>query len=187
MDYHKFRDQFSLNDDRLAEVLGISEIRNYRKNEFILEQNTKCNWVATIIEGAVRTFIINENGEEISYLLQVNGDYIGDYESYLMGSNATFNIKTCVDTSMLLIQKDKLLKLSEKDVFWLEYQKKMSDLCFIEAKRRIDELLFYTPEQRYLNLLAKAPEIIQKIPQRFISSYLGITPQSLSRIRSRIS
>lgn len=63
----------------------------------------------------------------------------------------------------------------------------MTEVSFLEAKRRIDDLLLNTPEQRYLNLLQKAPEVLQKIPQRYISSYLGITPQSLSRIRGRIN
>jgi len=182
----RFKAQFHLDDARISELMNLSEIKVFPKAYPILEQDQDCQWVGTIINGAVRTFVINENGDEISYLLQVNGDYIGDYESFLTNSKSTFNIKTCIDTEVLFFDKKGLLDLAKTDIFWLEFTKRMSDVSFLEAKRRIDELLLNSPEQRYLNLLQKAPEILQKIPQRFISTYLGITPQSLSRIRSRI-
>jgi len=187
VDLARFKNQFNLDDQRLSEIMNVSEVRSFKKNTVIFQQGSPCLWLATILEGAVRTFIINEAGEEISYLLQVNGDYIGDYESYLTNQKSIFNIKTCIDTQCLIFDKKAFDDLANKDLFWLHFQKRMSDISFLEAKRRIDDLLLYTPEQRYLNLLQKAPEILQKIPQRYISSFLGITPQSLSRIRSRIN
>lgn len=188
---HFNKNQFSeltgIDIERIQEVLDVGYFKIFKKNELILDNSMVCNEMGFIINGAVRTFCTNEAGEEISFLLQVNGNFIGDYESYITGNKATFFIETLVKTEVFFIKKSDWEKLIESDIYWLKFSKKASDISFLEAKRRIEELLFHTPEQRYLNLLKHSKEIIQKIPQKYISSYLGITPQSLSRIRKRIN
>jgi hypothetical protein len=87
---------------------------------------------------------------------------------------------------VLYIHKSNLDKLIEKDPFWLGFAKYISDRAFLSAKQRLDELFFFNPEERYLNLIKKSPEVVQKIPQKYIASYLGITTPSLSRIKRRI-
>lgn len=172
---------------RIEELLSICYVVNHEKNELIETKNHVFDILGYIISGAARTYYVNNKGEEISYLLQVNGDVIGDFASYITGEKSEAKIETLLKTEVLYFEKSKLETLIQKDVFWLGFAKQLSDLAFLSAKQRLDELYFYTPEQRYLNLINKSPEIIQKIPQKYISSYLGITPQSLSRIRKRIN
>lgn len=177
--------RLGLNADRLKEFLSVSEYRKFKKNSILFEGNVVCDWLGYIINGAVRTYCVNDLGEEISFLLQVNGDFFGDYESYITHQKSNFIIKATLDTEILVFDKERLDKLIDSDIFWIKFSRTMSDICFLEAKRRIEDLLFYSPEERYQNLLRKSPEIIRKIPQKYISSYLGITAQSLSRIRKR--
>ncbi|MEZ0007246.1 CRP-like cAMP-binding protein [Flavobacterium sp. 28YEA47A] len=177
--------RLGLSTDRLQEFLTVSEYRKFKKNSVLFGGNAVYDWLGYIVSGAVRTYCVNDLGEEISFLLQVNGDFFGDYESYITNQRSNFIIKTTLDTEILVFDKEKLDKLINSDIFWIKFSRTMSDICFLEAKRRIEDLLFYSPEERYLNLLQKSPEIIRKIPQKYISSYLGITAQSLSRIRKR--
>lgn len=177
---------FGIELQRFDEFLQIAEYKQVMKHQLLLTDREVCNGFGMILSGAVRTFTVNEAGEEISYLLQVNGDFYGDYESYITRKKAGFNVQAVVDSEILIFGKNELDQLIQTDIYWLKFAKHMSDIAFLDAKRRLDEFLFHTPEQRYLNLLKKSPEIIQKIPQKYISSYLGITPQSLSRIRHRI-
>ena len=179
--------KLGLETRRLEELLAVSSMVKYPKNKLLLENDMTCNRLGYIIEGSLRTYCINSNGEEISFLLQVNGDFFGDYESYLTGKKTNFVIKTTLETEVIWFEKTELEQLINTDLYWLHFSKRISDICFLEAKRRIEELLFYSPEERYLNLVNRSPEIIRKIPQKFISSYLGITSQSLSRIRKRLS
>ena len=172
---------------RVEELFSICFVVTHEKNELIETKNRVFDKLGYIINGAARIYYVNDKGEEISYLLQVNGDIIGDFASYITDEKSLAKIETLLKSEVLYFEKSKLEELIQKDVFWLGFAKHLSDLAFLSAKRRLDEFYFYTPEQRYLNLLKKSPEIIQKIPQKYISSYLGITPQSLSRIRKRIN
>ena len=180
-------ERLGLSDNRLDEFLSISRRKSYRKGEILFKPDTVCNWLGYIVNGALRTYYLSEPGEEISFLLQVDGDFFGDYESYITRKKSDFIIEAVLDTEVLLFEKECLDKLIDSNTEWIKFGKTIADVCFLEARRRIEDLLFFTPEERYFNLLRKSPEIIQKIPLKYISSYLGITPQSLSRIRSRIT
>lgn len=182
----KLVDTLQMPIERVEEFLSICSIVTHEKNELIETKSRAFDGLGYIIDGAARIYYVNEQGEEISYLLQVNGDVIGDYASYITGEKSRAKIETLLQTEVLYFEKKSLDECIRKDVFWLGFSKHLSDLAFLSAKRRLDELFFYTPEQRYLNLLRKSPEILNKIPQKYISTYLGITPQSLSRIRKRI-
>lgn len=182
-----FLREFNLSEAQCEAFIGCAEYRHYPKHHLLLQDTFKTqDTLGYIINGAIRTYCVNDEGQEISFLLQVNGDFFGDYESYIRQTKSYFILETLLDTDVLLFNKGRIEQLAQSDLFWMEFTRKMADFTFIEAKRRIEDLLLYTPEQRYLKLLKKSQEIIQKIPQKYISTYLGITPQSLSRIRKRI-
>ena len=71
--------------------------------------------------------------------------------------------------------------------YWQEFGRQMAEHIYLSAKKRVEDLLFLTAENRYLQLLKQHPEIFQHVPQKYIASYLGIQPQSLSRMRKRIA
>ena len=186
-DKEKFIELTGIEENKILEILSIGEFISYKRNEVLLDNSRACTELGLIMNGAVRTFYRNEDGEEISFLLQIRDNFIGDYESFITGEKSTFIVETLIDSEFFFIPKTKWEKLINSDIYWALFSKKAADMAFMEAKKRIEDLLFYTPEQRYLNLLKQSKEIVQKIPQKYISSYLGITPQSLSRIRKRIN
>lgn len=171
---------------RLNQLLERSTAATYDKNTVIGTAGKAFDRLGYIVGGAVRTYSINEQGEEISYLLHVDNDFFGDYKSYITGERSELVIETVLETEVIFFEKKQLEQLIREDVFWLGFARRISDLVFLDARQRIDDLLFYTPEQRYLNLLKRSPDVILKIPQKYISTFLGITPQSLSRIRKRL-
>jgi CRP-like cAMP-binding protein len=171
---------------RIEEYLAACTIVQHKRKQIIFPQNSLFDSLGYIIEGGARTYYIDHQGNEISYLLQLNGDAIGDYAKFISGQSSNLHIQFLIDSEVLYIQKNKLEQLIEKDPYWLGFAKYISDMAFLSAKQRLDELFFFNPEERYLNLLNKSPEVIQKIPQKYIASYLGITNPSLSRIKRRI-
>lgn len=171
---------------RLDTLLALSHTVTYGKHTRIGMPGKVFDRLGYILQGAVRTFYINEEGQEISYLLQVDRDFFGDYESYITGQASDLAIETLLETEVLFFERRTIERLIQEDPYWMGFAKRVSDLVFLDAKRRFNELLFHNPEQRYRNLLERSPELLFKIPQKYISSYLGITPQSLSRIRKRL-
>ena len=172
---------------RVKELLEYCTIKSHRRKEIIQPENDLFDSIGYILEGGARTYYIDKEGREISYLLQVNGDTIGDYARFITGEKSKLYIQFLLETEVLYLNRYKFKQLIQSDPFWIGYSKILSDMAFLSAKQRLDDLFFYTPEERYLNLLQKSPVILQKIPQKYISSFLGITSQSLSRIRARIN
>lgn len=182
----KIQDNMSIPYDKALTLSRNGGIVLLKKNQNWLSEGDRADKLAFIIQGAMRSYLINSKGEEINLLLQVNQDFVGDYESYISGKKASLYIKALIETELFVITKEAINELVSKDTFWMDFKVRMSDYAFLEAKRRIEDLLLFTPEERYLNLLRKSQEVLQKIPQKYISTFLGITPQSLSRIRKRI-
>lgn len=179
--------ELNIQSSRIKEYLEYCTIVRYRKKEIILPQDHIFDSLGYLIDGCARTYYIDQKGNEVSYLLQLKGDVVGDYARFIGSESSNFHIQFLIDTEVLHIHKNNLQLLIEKDSFWLGFSKYISDAAFLSAKQRLDELFYFNPKERYLNLLRKSPEVIQQIPQKFIASYLGITIPSLSRIRKRIN
>lgn len=182
---------FGIDDSYIEEMLAFTFSKKVRRGEFLLREGEVCTHVGLVIEGALRTFYINENGEDISFLFHFNGrlEHLAflDYESVLLGTPTKLNIQATEDSLVYLIHKNDLAALYQKNAFWQKFEKHIADRVYLSAKRRVEDLLYFSPEKRYLNLLADHPIVFQKFSQKFIASYLGVTPQSLSRIRKRLT
>jgi len=157
------------------------------KHELLLKEGTSCNYLGFVKQGALRTFYVDEKGNDASFLLQINNDFFGDYESMMLNKPSKLNIQALEDTVVWTWAKEEMEALFRSDIYWMEYGRTIALKVFLDAKRRLEYLFYFTPEQRYIDLLQSRPDIFQMIPQKYISSYLGISPQSLSRIRKRIS
>lgn len=110
-----------------------------------------------------------------------------NYESVLTETPSQMIIEATEASEITLLHKNDVFKLYQSSAKWQEAGRLISDQIFLKAKQRIDTLLFLSPEERYIDLLNNQPEILQQIPQKHIATYLGIQPQSLSRIRKRMN
>lgn len=183
----KYAALFGINRERWKIFKGNLISKSVAKNEYLLREGQYVHSLGFLITGALRTFYTDEKGNEISFLLQTDDAFFGDFGSYLTACPSRLNIQAIEACEIWLVEKEALEALYLTDIYWMQFGKQMAEKIFLDAKQRIEELLYLTPEQRYINLLAKTPELHKKIPQKYLSSYLGITPQSLSRIRKRIS
>lgn len=184
-------DAFGLSVSHIEEMMAIAFPKKVRRGEFLLREGEICTHVGLVVTGALRTFYINESGEDISFLFHFNHrlEHLAfiDYESVLLGTPTKLNIQATKNSLVYLIHKNDLAALYKKNEFWQKFEKQMADRVYLSAKRRVEDLLYYSPEKRYIHLLTENPLVFQKFPQKYIASYLGITPQSLSRIRKRIT
>lgn len=161
------------------------EVINTSKNEVIKKYGDREKYFYFILKGSGGIMLFNNN----NYLcidLCYEGDFFGDYLSFLT------NQKT--DLEVICFEPSELFRISQvnfQELAKTEYGKTIcqvaSDSLFIHKQTQQLELLSKTAEQRYLEMIEKQPTIIQRTPNKYIASYLGITPESFSRIRKKIS
>jgi len=185
-EYTKFGPLFLVDEEHYPEFCSYLKSATYKKSDFFLKEGEKCQYLGFLKTGFMRTFYINDNGEYVTFNFHFDNYFFTDYESILCNTKSRMNIKAVSNAEVLLLHKDDLQKLYQKDVYWQEFGRKMTEVIYLGAKKRIEELLYYSPEIRYNNLLAENAQIFQLVAQKHIASYLGVKPPSLSRIRRRI-
>ncbi|MEJ5145290.1 Crp/Fnr family transcriptional regulator [Sphingobacterium sp. MYb388] len=178
---------FHLSEFHFDKFFPLLKTRLIEKSGYFLRQGDRCQYFAFVKSGTLRSFHINDKGADISYNFHFSGQPFTEYESLLSNKECTLNIQAVEDSELFLLHKDDLKNLYSVDSYWLSYGREMKEMLYLESRKRIEDLLYFDPETRYTNLLKKSPHIFRFIPQKYIASYLGITPQSLSRIRKRIS
>ncbi|WP_153399128.1 Crp/Fnr family transcriptional regulator [Chryseobacterium vaccae] len=184
-EYATYGPLFLVDEAHYEEFCGYLQEAVYKKSDFFLQEGDECQYLGFLKTGFMRTFYLNENGEDVNFTFHFDNYFFTDYESILCSTRSKMNIKAVRDSEVLLLHKDDLQKLYQKDAYWQEFGRKMTEVIYLNAKKRIEELLYYSPEKRYHRLLTENPKIFQLVAQKHIASYLGIKPQSLSRIRNR--
>lgn len=161
------------------------EIRKAAKNEVLKRYGDKERYFYFILKGSGGIMLYNNN----NYLcidLCYHGDFFGDYLSFLTNQNTDLEVVCFEPCTLFRINKANFQKLAETES-GKQICKVASDSLFIHKQTQQLELLSKTAKQRYREMLEKQPNIIKRTPNKHIASYLGITPESLSRIRRKIS
>jgi CRP-like cAMP-binding protein len=184
--FRKYGEIFQVDQEHFDEFYALLKDTRLVKSDFFLKQGEKCRYLGFMKKGTIRCFYINDQGREINFGFYFENEFFTDYESILCDTISNMNVQALEDCEILLLSKEDLQKLYDKEAYWQKFGRMMSEKIYLDAKKRIDDLLCFSPENRYLNLLKKEPLLFQKIAQKYIASYLGVTEQSLSRIRSRI-
>lgn len=160
---------------------------NFTENEVLLSPPNICNHIMFIKGGALRSYFKDDNLVETNLLLRSKNEFITDYESFISQKPSTLWIQAIERGEMIILNHKGLYSLYNTSFYWNKFGRIISEQIFINSKRRTEQLLFLTPKERYLLLLKEYPYFFQKYSLKHIASYLGITPQSLSRIRNQIS
>lgn len=158
----------------------------YNKNEIIKEANKKENHLSIITKGSAGIFLWKENST-ICLDLCYENEFFGDYMSFLTQKSTELFTQAIEHTELLSISYSDLNELYESSDIGLNIGRIASESLFIHKQTQQIDLLMLTAEERYLNLLERQPEIVQRTPQKHIASYLGVTPESFSRIRKKIT
>ena len=162
--------------------------RSFSKKCTFLSIGEVENSISFIEKGVVRLFIPNEDiDKEITFGFSFQGEFISAYDSFLTKAPSQYNLETLSDTILWSITYDDLQEVYKTTEMGNTIGRFVSEKLFLLKSKREQSLLVDTSEQRYLNLFEDRPNLIKQIPLKYIASYIGITPQALSRIRKRIS
>lgn len=160
--------------------------RRLTKHEHWLRAGEVCTHIAFVNQGCLRYYYLKD-GSEFNGQFFFEGAWVGEYQSFLTGQSSIQYIDALEDTELLVMPRTDLLALySERPVFE-RFGRLIAENVVIGSQRRTASLLFDTPEERYLKLITERPKVVERIPLHQIASYLGIKPESLSRIRRRLA
>jgi CRP-like cAMP-binding protein len=174
-----------LTAEEFAECTLLFKYRKYRKYQYILQNGDITRYETLILKGCTRTYEVDDKGVEHIIQFGLETWWIGDLHSFLTGTPSRLNIDCLEDTEVLQISKADLEKLYDKVPKLERFFRILIQKAYVAAIDRIYSNLSKPAAERYREFIDKYPHIEQRVPDHQIASYLGITPQSLSRIRSQ--
>jgi len=158
--------------------------RRLRRKQFLLQSGDISRYECFVDEGCLRTYGIDKKGQEHTFMFACEDWWTGDMYSYLTGQPSQFDIEALEDSSLLLLNKQQMDKLYEQIPQLNKFFRILLQNAYISMQRRINENLMLSAEERYNTFLTRYPQLENRIPLKHIASYVGITPESLSRIRN---
>ena len=162
------------------------KVREFFKNDIIKEYYKTEKFINILISGSVAHFVPNEE-KDVCINLYYENEIFSDYLSFLTQKSTVIKTECLEDTVLWSLSFENLQMLYEKASQSLLIGKAISDIMFTKKQSEQINLLTLTPTERYLKLIKEKPMIFQRTPLKVIASYLGIAPESLSRIRKKIS
>lgn len=175
----------NLDEETWRSFLDLQQVKHYKKGTIISHEGRTNNIVSFIEKGAVMVYNHVEDKRCI-YNFFFENEYTGDYESFLTRQPAQYGIETIEDCTLFQLHYNGLQLMYDKHPIFERAGRLIAEAQFLRLTSRNASLLAEKPEERYLNLISAKPQVIQRVPQYHIASYLGITPEALSRIRKRI-
>ena len=176
-----------LDEREVDYFLSLLQPRAIKRKEYLLRPNEVCKYESFITKGCLRTYTIDNTGLEHIVMFAVEDWWTGDLYSFLTQTPGNFIIDALEDTELLQISKSDLEKLYEEVPKFERFFRIILQNAFVAQQQRINQNLSYTAAERYLHFIKRYPQLEQRLPQKQVAAYLGITPEFLSMIRRKLS
>nr|WP_294947446.1 Crp/Fnr family transcriptional regulator [uncultured Mucilaginibacter sp.] len=182
-----FKHLFPLNDKERGEITSRLAERKIRRKQFILQDGEVCRHFTFVVSGCFKMFAVDKNGKEHNLQFAAENDWITDLSSFYSEKASTVFIEAVEPSEILQIKHHDLLYL------YVNYHKidhnfrVIIERKYIEMQNRVLQNISSTAEERYLTFLQQYPNLSGRLPNTQIASYLGITPEFLSKIRREIT
>lgn len=174
-------------DKELARMNELLQVKHFPKKTYLLQEGEVCTFEGYINKGCVRTYFINENGFEVTLMFSVEDWWTGDITSFYEQKPSNFFIETLEECEIMMfnpVTKEMLLAEIPKfeRVFRIMMQRSLS-----ATLNRLISTITKPAQEKYLDFIKRYPTIPQRVPQHYIASYLGISPEFLSKVRAKLS
>lgn len=172
-------------DEELAVAAGALKEEVVPSGEFLVRAGQTATTFGLVLQGLLRKFYTTPKGKELTRGFALAGDLVGAYASLLTASPSLLSIQAMEDCRLLTLDFSVMSQLYQRHVAWNTLGRRVAEELFLEREDREFTLLTLSAAERYQRLRRARPDILERVPQYEIASYLGITPVSLSRIRAR--
>ena len=162
------------------------ELKSLPKNNIVEEENKVPKHLYFITKGFMRLFYYDDNGDEITTHIESQNQFITSFTNFIREIKSNENLECITNCEFYKIERSKLIELIEKNENFKNFSLVIFEQAAARTQIRANDFATLTADLRYKKLVEQQPEIIQNVPIQYIASYLGIKPQSLSRIRKQI-
>jgi|SRR5690554_19214 len=173
-----------ISDEEWTSYSSAFRVQQFKKKELLLSQGDDCRDVYFVVDGLLRVFFVDSEGEEKTFHFSFENTFSTDYESFLKRIPSNYSIQALEDTTVVLMSFDMLhggyknLRNGEK------LGRLLAEEYFFIFNDKIQAIYTQSPLERYNKLILKFPNILQRIPQHYIASYLNISSVHLSRLKN---
>ncbi|GGH27456.1 Crp/Fnr family transcriptional regulator [Sphingobacterium alkalisoli] len=175
---------FKLSEEQVSIFLSAFSREELKKNDVFMEEGKICNKVG-LIESGLMKCVFHKHGDEIIFEFAFENNFISDYYSFVTDTPSAKEIKCIEDTTVYVITKDRLNKLGRSHPFIEGISRQMNEKLFLRMHDRLKSFLLDTASERYMKLMSERSDLVQRIPQYLIASYLNVKPETISRIRKK--
>lgn len=183
---HYIQTYFAIDGEEQLRTIGrLFHPEKIRKGDFFLHTGGRCDKLSFIRSGMLRIFV-NTDEKEVTQWISTQGYFITDLSSLVFDAPARWNIQALTDAELYSISKSDYRKIGQLVPQWHELEKLFIAKCFSMLEDRIFSLLSMTAEERYHFLYERNKELFLQVPQQYIASMLGMTPETFSRIRKKL-
>lgn len=155
-------------------------------DNFLKAGSLKSN-IYFVKQGLIRSFYIDDKGDEITNLLRYENQVFASYEIIFLNQPSRFTFQALEPTELIVIDLNKLRLIIDNEVKFESGRRFFINTSLAESLRALDDFILLSPEKRYLKFVKEHPKLLNRVPIKYIANVIGITPVSLSRIRKRIT
>lgn len=169
------------------ELISIIKTTRFKKRQFLDQPNYTSGYRNYIVKGAFRSFYLDEDGKDHTVQIAIEDWFISDFYSYITQTPATLFVEALEDSVIYQMKYEDIEGLCKRIHTLSEYFRITTERAFAFSRKRALSNLSKSASERYIEFIAMYPSMIQRIPQKIIASYLGMSPEFLSKIRNQFS
>lgn len=167
------------------QISSFFRVKKLRKRQFLLQEEEVCMNFAFVSQGLLKSYVLDEKGNENINLFGWEGWWIADFQSFLFQTPATLAIEAIEDCELLLLSRINYDQMLEEVPVMERYFRLVYERSLATKDQRLVYAQSYSAEEKYFYLIQTYPELIQRIPQSLLASFLGLTPETFSRIKHK--
>ena len=168
-------------------IMRFFKPKKLRRRQYALQQGEVCTHISFVAQGLLKSYMLDEKGNEHINLFAWEGWWISDFESFIFGSPAKLDMDAVEDSTLLLLSKDNYDRMLAEVPLMERYFRILYQNSLATKDRRLISANSHTAEEKYALFLEAYPVISQRLPQHLIASYLGLSAETISRIKKKIS